>query len=440
MQIIKYMKICKLYMLNKINNLSEIKLFFYFLIIIFLSRSLFLIFSLSEFPWFYEWEAMRYLAMLKNKEISISSFMMLYEIKNQFQMITKLLYLGFFKINNYVWSPKFFTILIQIIPSIYIAIIIKNLFQNNIRSYFFLFLLIVFSIFPGSLANYYHFSESHFYLHIFLSIMSFEVYSKFKNKPNLKYFLIFILFILTALNMEFVALTLFVTFTTFFFYKYFEEFDKKNLYLFIFFIIISFLYYKALYFFEVPSINDGSQLIEKKLNRSLYLILKGTFHQNSILFGIFFLYAIFNFKFYLNKINENKHKDFIILITIFFLIFVGSVAFSRIQIYDRYRDLIQVGGFISLFILGKIIISGKVTKIILNSLGFLIITYNTLFFLDKFYERRQEVIKYDYTLNKTISSYILENKIIKTENLDKNSKKYIEQIIISVDNKIINTQ
>ena len=93
------MKIYKIYMLNKINNLSEIKLFFYFLIIIFLTRSLFLIFSLSEFPWFYEWEAMRYLAEVKDGNMSISSFIFLYEIKNQFQLFTKILYLALFSIN-----------------------------------------------------------------------------------------------------------------------------------------------------------------------------------------------------------------------------------------------------------------------------------------------------------------------------------------------------
>ncbi len=122
-------------MIEKIKNLSEFKLFITFLIIIFSSRSLYLVFSLSNFPWFYEWEAMRYLTDFKNGDMSFSSFIFLYEIKNQFQLFTKILYLTLFSINDFVWSPKFFTIIVQIIPSIYIAIIIKNLFRDNLNSY-----------------------------------------------------------------------------------------------------------------------------------------------------------------------------------------------------------------------------------------------------------------------------------------------------------------
>ena len=126
-------------MLERIKQLSEFKLFITFLIIIFTSRSLYLMFSLSNFPWFYEWEAMRYLAEVKDGNMSISSFIFLYEIKNQFQLFTKILYLALFSINDFVWSPKFFTIIVQLIPSIYIAIIIKNLFKSNICCIFFFY-------------------------------------------------------------------------------------------------------------------------------------------------------------------------------------------------------------------------------------------------------------------------------------------------------------
>ena len=37
-------------------------------------------------PWFYEWEAMRYLIDIKNGDLDIFEFLKLYEIKNQFQI------------------------------------------------------------------------------------------------------------------------------------------------------------------------------------------------------------------------------------------------------------------------------------------------------------------------------------------------------------------
>ena len=426
-------------MLEKIKNLNEIKLFITFLIIIFASRSLYLVFSLSNFPWFYEWEAMRYLTDFKNGDMSFSSFIFLYEIKNQFQLFTKILYLTLFSINDFVWSPKFFTIIMQIIPSIYIAIIIKNLFRDNLNSYLLLFFLVVFSIFPASLANFYHFSETHFYFHILISVLSFEVFIKFQNK-KIRFLLIIFLFCCAALNMEFVALTLYLTFTAFFLVKFFEMKDKNFFYLFLLSLIFAALYYKGLYFFEIPSINDASQLAEKKIARSIYLVFKGFFHQNSLLIGLFIIFGITKYKKLYADINENKNKNFIILILIFFFVFIGSVAISRIQIYDRYRDLIQIGGLISLFLYSKLIIETRFLKFFLTSIILVIVTYNSLFFLDKFNERRKETITYDYLISKSISSFILYNKEIKKNDLDKNSEKYVDQIIISVTNKIINIQ
>ena len=426
-------------MIEKIKNLNEFKLFITFLIIIFSSRSLYLVFSLSNFPWFYEWEAMRYLTDFKNGDMSFSSFIFLYEIKNQFQLFTKILYLTLFSINDFVWSPKFFTIIVQIIPSIYIAIIIKNLFRDNLNSYLLLFFLVVFSIFPASLANFYHFSETHFYFHILISVLSFEVFTKFQN-TKIRFLLIIFLFCCAALNMEFVALTLYLTFTAFFLVKFFEMKDKNFFYLFLLSLIFAALYYKGLYFFEIPSINDASQLAEKKIGRSIYLVFKGFFHQNSLLIGLFIIFGITKYKKLYADINEKKNKNFIILLLIFFFVFIGSVAISRIQIYDRYRDLIQIGGLISLFLYSKLIIETRFLKFFLTSIILVIVTYNSLFFLDKFNERRKETIIYDYLISKSISSFILYNKEIKKNDLDKNSEKYVDQIIISVTNKIINIQ
>jgi len=424
-------------MFNKVNNYSEIKLFLLFFILIFLIRNIFLLFSLSSYPWFYEWEAMRFLIDIRNGDLNVFEFLNLYEIKNQYQVFTKIFYLLFFKINNNIWIPKFFTILIQIIPAIYLSIIIKNLFIRNLNNNTIFYLLLTFCIFPASLANFYHFSESHFYIHIFISILSFELYLKFKNKPFKISLVLSFLFFAAALNMEFVAITLYLTFTFFFLYRFIETLNKKFIFMFILLGFFSLLYFQALFFFEIPAINDGSQIIEKKLSRSFYLVLKVLFHQNSLVLGLFLILILFNLKIFFKELNKDTNRDFIILVAIFFAIFTISVAFSRIQIYDRYKDFIQLGGLLTIYIFNILNFKNKLLKYTFLTISILLIVYNSLFFLDKFYERKLETIKYDNNLDDNINAYLFKKEDIKENNLDKYSKRFINQIKLSVDNKIL---
>lgn len=424
-------------MFKKINSYSELRLFLIFFILIFIIRNIFLQLSLSKYPWFYEWEAMKYLIDVKNGDLSVFQFINLYEIKNQFQIFTKILYLFFFKINNNIWLPKLFTMLIQIIPAIYLSIIIKNLFKGNLNNNVIFYLLLFFCLIPASLANFYHFSESHFYIHILISVISFEVYFKLKKKPIIFFLLISFLFIAAALNMEFVALTLYLTFAFFFLYRYVETFKKKFFYLFILLSSFSFLYFQSLFYFEIPVVNDGSQTIEKELSRSLYLIFKVLFHQNSLLLGLFLILILFNFKNFFRELNNNPTKDFIILLTIFFGIFTIAVSFSRVQIYDRYKDFIQLGGLITIYIFSILYFKNKFLKLMFITISVLLIAYNSLFFLDKFYERKFETFNYDNNLDNNINAYLLKNEELKQNNLDKYSQRFINQIQLSVNNKIL---
>ena len=424
-------------MFKKINSYSELRLFLIFFILIFIIRNIFLQLSLSKYPWFYEWEAMKYLIDVKNGDLSVFQFINLYEIKNQFQIFTKILYLFFFKINNNIWLPKLFTMLIQIIPAIYLSIIIKNLFKGNLNNNVIFYLLLFFCLIPASLANFYHFSESHFYIHILISVLSFEVYFKLKKKPIIFFLLISFLFIAAALNMEFVALTLYLTFAFFFLYRYVETFKKKFFYLFILLSFFSFLYFQSLFYFEIPVVNDGSQTIEKELSRSLYLIFKVLFHQNSLLLGLFLFLILFNFKNFFRELNNNPTKDFIILLTIFFGIFTIAVSFSRVQIYDRYKDFIQLGGLITIYIFSILYFKNKFLKFMFITISVLLIAYNSLFFLDKFYERKLETFNYDNNLDNNINAYLLKNEELKKNNLDKYSQRFINQIQLSVNNKIL---
>ena len=424
-------------MFKKINSYSELRLFLIFFILIFIIRNIFLQLSLSKYPWFYEWEAMKYLIDVKNGDLSVFQFINLYEIKNQFQIFTKILYLFFFKINNNIWLPKLFTMLIQIIPAIYLSIIIKNLFKGNLNNNVIFYLLLFFCLIPASLANFYHFSESHFYIHILISVLSFEVYFKLKKKPIIFFLLISFLFIAAALNMEFVALTLYLTFAFFFLYRYVETFKKKFFYLFILLSFFSFLYFQSLFYFEIPVVNDGSQTIEKELSRSLYLIFKVLFHQNSLLLGLFLILILFNFKNFFRELNNYPTKDFIILLTIFFGIFTIAVSFSRVQIYDRYKDFIQLGGLITIYIFNILYFKNKLLKFMFITISVLLIAYNSLFFLDKFYERKLETFNYDNNLDNNINAYLLKNEELKQNNLDKYSQRFINQIQLSVNNKIL---
>ena len=140
---------------------------------------------------------------------------------------------------------------------------------------------------------------------------------------------------------EFVALTLYLTFVFFFLYKFLETLNKRFILIFILLAVSSFLYFQGLYFFEIPAINDGSQIVEKKLSRSFYLVFKILFHQNSLLLGLFLIFILFNFKVFFSELNKNVNKDFIILIAIFFGIFTTATAFSRVQVYENKNDFLK---------------------------------------------------------------------------------------------------
>ena len=237
--------------------------------------------------------------------------------------------------------------------------------------------------------------------------------------------------------MEFVALTLYLTFTFFFLYRFIETLNKKFIFIFILLGFFSFLYFQALFFFEIPAINDGSQIIEKKLSRSFYLVLKILFHQNSLVLGLFLILILFNLKIFFKELNKDTNKDFIILVSIFFAVFTISVAFSRIQIYDRYKDFIQLGGLLAIYIFNILNFKNKLLKYTFLTISILLIVYNSLFFLDKFYERKLETIKYDNNLADNINAYLFKKEDIKENNLDKYSQRFINQIKLSVDNKIL---
>ena len=149
--------------------------------------------------------------------------------------------------------------------------------------------------------------------------------------------------------------------------------------------------------------------------------------------------VLFNLKFYLSKLNENKNRDFIMLLTIFCLVLIGSIAFSRIQIYDRYKDMLQIGGFLSLFIFMKTFNLKKYYKYFLLPFVFVILLYNCIFFLDKFFEKKNIIKIYDDKMSKLITK-ISDGRDISKQDLDEYSEKYLYIIENSVENRLIKIQ
>ncbi len=419
-------------MIKRINNLNQFSFFLFFFISIYLFRSSFLFVSLSDFPWYYEWQHTIYFVEFKNGDFSS---LWSHALRNQFQFFTKAIYLISFNLNNYIWSPKFLTIFIQIIPSLYISLILTLLFYRKIQSNFLLILIFIFSLTPSSLSNYYHFSESHFYFQILFSVMTFYVYQNF-NGLKLYIFLL-IGFFSSAINMAALSLILYLTFMVFFFIKYLLSKNKKYLYLFIGLLIFVIFFYYFCIFFQIPSVAETQKEYNVDYLRSLYLIVKSLIHQNNLLYG-------FTIILLLSIIIKNKSftkiyfkNDFIILITIFIFLLCLSMSLGRSQIYDRYKDFLQIGGLLSLYFL-NINNLKNFFRNFLYIIFIIVLSYNSLFFLDKVLQRKLDTLIYDKSINKSINIYKLSGKLNSDDISHEKAKRFVESIIIAIDNKIIN--
>ncbi len=113
------------------------------------------------------------------------------------------------------------------------------------------------------------------------------------------------------------------------------------------------------------------------------------------------------------------------------------MSLGRSQIYDRYKDFLQIGGLLSLYFLNINILS-KIFKNILSLIFIIVVSYNLLFFLDKVYERRLDTVNYDKSINETIKIYKSTGKITSDDISHKKAKRFVESIILSIENEIIN--
>ena len=254
-----------------------------------------------------------YFLQLKNGDYS---FLFSHSLRNQFQIFTKLFYLVFFNLSDFHWLSKTWTIISQIIPSLTLSILITLLFYGKIKSIWFYLILIIFSLFPSSISNFYHLSESHFYFQLLITIISFYLYDKFNGFISIP--LIILLFLFSIFNMAAVSVILFLTFGIFFIIKYLLEKKKIDLLTGILIFITTCIYYYVCYSLKISSIYETSNIIDSSIQRSLYLIFKGFFHQNNIILGLFLILAciLCFFKKDKNLIENLKINYFLLLLVI----------------------------------------------------------------------------------------------------------------------------
>ena len=417
---------------KRLNSFNKFSFILFFFLIIFISRALFLEHSLSEYPWFYEWQHLDYFLQLKNGDYS---FLFSHALRNQFQIFTKLIYIVFFNLSDFYWLSKTWTIISQIIPSLTLSIIITLLFYGKIKSIWFYLILIIFSLFPSSISNFYQLSESHFYFQLLITIISFYSYDKFNGFKS--FALIALLFLFSIFNMAAVSVILFLTFGIFFIIKYLLEQKKNDLFIGILIFIVTSIYYYICFSLKISSIYETSNINDSSVQRSLYLIFKGFFHQNNIILGLFltltFVLCFFKKDEYL--ISKLKNNYFLLLLVIYSSLTIISISIGKVQIYDRYKDFFQIAGYISLYLFISLSIKNYINKF-LGVLITIVVLYNSIFFVDKFMEMRTETYDYDLSINKAISEYKNNDLLILEKNVHPKAARFPLLIMTAIDNKL----
>jgi hypothetical protein len=417
--------------IKKLEAISKLNFFLFFFISILLFRAIFLNYSLSNYPWYYEWQHVEYFIDLKQNDYT---FLFSHALRNQFQIFTKLSYIIFFYFSNLLWIPKIWTIILQVVPSITLSLVITFLFHHKIKSIWFMSTLIIFSIIPSSLSNFYQLSESHFYFQLLIIVTIFLVYEKFYGVK--RFFYITTLFICSIFNMAAITIILFLIFICFFILKFFLKRKIKYLLYSISTFAILLFYYFISYQLAVSSIIETSSALNSSISRSLYLIFKGFFHQNNIFLGLFALLTFLSF--YLRKNNPFEYfekNNFLFLMALFSILIILSISLGKAQIYDRYKDFLQLTGLVSLYLFNEL----KFKKLLSYSLTIIIgllISYNTLYFFDKLNKMHVEKKNYDKSIDQAISAYKEEKILITSEILDGKAKRFSVSIMRAVDNEL----
>ena len=413
------------------------KILILFFILIFLLRFFFVYISHGNFPIEFSWH---YLLTLNKFKINDFSSLIQHDENAQFQLFTDLLALILFKVAGNIWEVRFNTSLIQIIPSVYITIIIFLLFYKKKIPLFIVILIFIFSISFGSQNNIKHFTESHFYF----QILFFSIGLLFLKKKVIlirDFIFIISLLLFSSLNMEKASFINYFAYLIIFLIRFF--FEKNKLFLYYFFIL---LFFTVLTYFFILSLNVPSFSADPYYTFSYYKFLKTNIkillHQNSIFFLIFLLFFLLTLK-NKNYFKFYKNNSMFIFILIWCFILGLATSFSRGGVYNRYKDFIQIYGFLTFYLMINMNFLNYKLLFFLRSI--LLITCFFLFLnnLSKIINLYNFSKKNDNAVINLVKDYVdIGNKNLEFKN--KNLKLFGElhrfqyNIYISLENKLIN--
>ena len=86
--------------IKKLDHISKLNFFLIFFTSILLFRIILLNYSLSNYPWYYEWQHVDYFVGIKQNDYT---FLFSHALRNQFQIFTKLSYVIFFYFSNFLF-------------------------------------------------------------------------------------------------------------------------------------------------------------------------------------------------------------------------------------------------------------------------------------------------------------------------------------------------
>lgn len=327
----------------------EIKINLNVLLIIFLFLFLFRFFCIflshGNFPIEFSWHYLFTINKFNNNDYTS---LISHDENAQFQFFTDFLGLILFKLSGSQWYSKFNTAIIQIIPAIYITGIIFLFFYKRKIPFILLMLIIIFSASFASFNNIKHFTESHFYFQNLFLVLGLIVIKKDNFLIKDLILLIFLLF-LSSLNMEKASFINYLSFLLILFVRYLIERNKlllKSFFILFFFTIFAFL---SLLKLNVPSFAQESENIFN-FNYFSKTEFKILFHENSIFVTLFLLIYFFSLKKMKFKNFYLKNKSFLFVIIWYFVMTI-SISFTRQAFYDRYKDFMQVSGYLSFYVL-----------------------------------------------------------------------------------------
>ena len=241
--------------------------------------------------------------------------------------------------------------------------------------------------------------------------------------------------------MEKASLINYLSFLTILLVRFFFEKDKLFLKYFFILLIFTVLMYIFILNLNVPTFASDPNYTFS-YNKFIKTNIKILLHENSIFFLLFLFIFLFIKKNKYNKKFYQQNSSFIFIL-IWCFIFTLSTSFSRGGIYDRYKDFIQIYGFLTFYILLNLDHSNINNKLLIVLKSIVIICCIFLFSKNiakivKFYhfsKKNDETILYIVKDYKDNGNHYLNDLDLK---LFGDLHRFKDSIFIAFENKLIN--